>query len=196
MQRCLNTHRCIPLPFPMNDTCKPAQSAAPFNMSTLSRHSWWAVYGHNPTADCGNCQRRHIHPDRNDSAWRYDYTIVTTAANGTWFNFTYPNALHPSAEQLHSMSSWKWGWGDEFGLPFKEHWWLLNDGGDWLSIYYCVTIPSRGEALQLEGGLVLSSTPLLPAGALQSANVSFARMGVDLSSFCKVDNGAGCRPSL
>lgn len=193
LSACLNWNECLPLPFPMNDTCKTTHpGAVPFNMSDLvADPEWWVLYGLNPTADCSVCQRRHIYPDPvNTSNWWYDYSSLTQAENKSYFNYTLHTPLWPSEEQLTSMDSWRWPWGQENGLPFVEEWWMLDDGEEYKQVYYCVTMPDRDPTLQLEGSIILATSPNLDLDdeALARISLLYGDMGVDFNTFCEVDN--------
>lgn len=194
LNKCMNQHECVPLPFSMNDTCKEVNDAVPFNMSLLAQNEWWVIFGKNPTADCHDCQRRHIHPSQqNVSKWTYDYTTLVPAANGSYFNYTLHTPLAPTLEQLTRMESWRWPWGEDNGLPFIEHWYLLDHADSHLQIYYCLTfdqtaVPTRSPDLMLEGGLILSRAKSIPDSRLTRISAIYAKMGVDFSSYCKVNN--------
>ena len=194
--RCLNEHECLPLPISMNDTCKRVVGAQPFNMSLLETNKWWVIYGHNPQADCHDCQRRHIHPVADaDGApqWLYDYTVLVQAANHSRFNYTLHTPLMPTHEQLTRMTSWRWPWGADAGLPYIEEWHLLDAAPTHLQIYYCVTfnqsVPHpRPSSMQLEGGLVLARGKSIPTAVLPRIRKLYNAMGVDFDSYCRVDN--------
>jgi hypothetical protein len=175
----------------MNDICSPPKHALKFNMATLTRGKpWWAVYGNNKVPDCTNCQRRHIYAE-NATAWWYNYTTLVRAGHGRYDNWTLKTPLAPTAEQKDSMDSWKWPWGAG-GLNFVEEWWLIDDGNSYLQVYYCATLLGHGGSHVLEGGLVLSQAPHVPADALPKIRAKYAAMGVDFSNYCTVDNS--CKP--
>jgi len=192
MGDCLNEHNCLPLPFPMNDVCSPPKHGLKFNMSTLARGKpWWVVYGNSRIADCVSCQRRHIYAE-NETTWWYNYTTLLPTGHGNYENFTLHTPLAPTAEQKHSMDSWKWPWGGG-GLNFVEQWWLVDDADSYLQIYYCATLLGHGDHGVLEGGLILSAEgPSVPAAALPKIRANYAAMGVDFANYCNVDNS--CKP--
>merc|ERR1719335_1164415 len=161
-----------------------------FSMSTLARAKpWWVVYGNNPVADCQKCQQRTIYPE-NETAWWYNYTTLVTAGHDKYVNFTLHTPLAPTSQQKESMESWKWPWSAG-GLNFVEEWWLVDDAQTYLQIYYCTYFLNQPGHV-LEGGLILSQEPHVPAEALPTIRAKYASMGVDFSNYCTVDNS--CKP--
>jgi carotenoid cleavage dioxygenase-like enzyme len=187
MVDCLNEHNCLPVPFPMNDICSPPKNSKKLDMSMLKRHQpWWVVYGNNPVADCQKCQRRTIYPE-NETQWWYNYTTLVSAGKDKYINWT----LHtPISHMTEAMESWKWPW-TAGGLNFVEEWWLVDDAQTYLQIYYCTTLLNQ-PGYVLEGGLVLSEEPHVPAEALPTIRAKYSSMGVDFNNYCTVDNS--CKP--
>lgn len=182
--RCLVDNKCINLPLISTKCRYPNEVSMPrkFQISDL-KGGWWKVRGYNPAYDCIPCQHTFFDGfqfENDRFAYRPTFEALTVNSSHTLVNGSiYVDLENTAPGGVIDLDYYL------FGIPVHLSWYALDGPADNSSVlvYYCGNVLTQWN---IEGAMILSRSPVLPANADQQFSELVKRnTDLEYSAFCK-----------